>query len=169
MVISVFFLMGCDLFADPQAEADRESVERFQQQMEADKRDQDKHKAEPDQVLASGDVLSVRVNYGDSGVSQCQVRIDNKRNDWYDEVEFWVDGEETLATENTKSQDYNFGSTNFNQQMTNEIKNPKFDDKEDIKGDYRVTVTASNGYAESLKVMWDGEQFTPNLLNFSLE
>ncbi|HSM33512.1 MAG TPA: hypothetical protein VK987_05445, partial [Anaerolineae bacterium] len=33
--------------------------------------------AEPDQVLATGDVLSVRVDFGDSGASLVRVRIDN--------------------------------------------------------------------------------------------
>jgi hypothetical protein len=122
------------------------------------------NQAEPDQALASGEVLSVRVNYGNSGAAQCQVRIENERNGWYDEVEF-IAHAGSLGGADKMYDDYPFGSTNFNRQLTQ----PEYYDPEDAKGDYRITVTADTGYSATATVKWDGERFNPSLISFSLD
>ncbi|MBN2405327.1 MAG: hypothetical protein JXE06_07080 [Coriobacteriia bacterium] len=125
---------------------------------------QKEYQAEPDQTLASGQVLSVRVNYGKSEASQCQVRVENERNGWYDEIEDTAEAG-VLGSGEKKYGDYPFGFENFNRQLTQS----EYYDPKDAKGEYRVTVTASTGYSATAKVTWDGERFSPNLLAFSLD
>jgi len=164
MVITVILLMGCS-FLTPEEQGKTEQAVREVWAEEKEEAKLEGYKAEPDQVLASGDVLSVRVSYGESGAGQCQVRIDNERNDWYDEVE--ITAAAGLA-EGKGYDDYRFGSTNFNAQITNEINNPKYT-PESVNGVYKITVTADTGYNTTVSIKWDGEQFTPNLLSFSLD
>ena len=120
--------------------------------------------AEADQTLASGQVRSVRVNYGKSGATQCQVRIENERNGWYDYIED-IAHAGVLGSGEKMYGDYPFGSENFNRQITQ----PEYYDPKDAKGEYRITVTASTGYSATAKVTWDGERFSPSLLAFSLD
>jgi len=161
-------LMGCSLLdtADSVGAEKMREEERVRLE-EAAKDDQERAKAqaEPDQALAAGDVLSVRVNYGGSPASQCQVRIDNDRNGWYDEVEHLVDSGSPLGSLGQGRDDYTFGSTNFNRQLTQ----PEYYDPVDAEGEYRITVTANDGYSATAKVYWDGEALTPSLLSFSLD
>ena len=161
-------LMGCSLLetADSVAADELREEERTRiEETAKDEEDRAKAQAEPDQVLASGDVLSVRVNYGGSSASQCQARIDNDRNGWYDEVEHLVDSGSPLGSLGAGRDDYTFGSQNFNRQLTQ----PEYYDPVDAEGEYRVTVTANDGYSTVVKVYWDGEKFSPNLLSFSLD
>jgi hypothetical protein len=125
---------------------------------------QKEDQAEPGQALASGEILSVRVNYGNSGATQCQVRIDNERNGWYDEVEF-IAHAGSLGGADKMYDDYGFGATNFNGQLTQ----PEYYDPKDAVGEYRITITASTGYSSSTTVKWDGERFNPSLLSYSLD
>lgn len=168
MVAVVLFLFGCSLLdtadsvgADKMREEERMRLD----EMDRDEQDRENAKADPDQVLASGDVLSVRVNYGSSTASQCQVRIDNDRNGWYDEVENWVDSGSPLGSLGQGRDDYSFGSTNFNRQLTQ----PEYYDPVHAEGEYRVTITANDGFSTVVKVVWDGEMFSPNLLSVSLD
>ncbi|MCE5190802.1 MAG: hypothetical protein LLG08_03455 [Actinomycetia bacterium] len=168
MVATTLFLMGCSLFET----ADSVGVEKMREEerlrleeLAKDEEDREQTKAEPDQVLASGDVLSVRVNYGESAASQCQVRIDNDRNGWYDEVENWVDDGSPLGSIGQGRDDYRFGAQNFNKQLTQS----EHYDPADAEGEYRVTVSANDGYNTVVKVHWDGEKFSPSLLAFSLD
>lgn len=170
MACVAFVLMGCSLLdtadsvgADKMREEERIRLEEMAQ---ADEQSTNVE-AEPDQFLASGDVLSVRVNYGESGATQCQVRIDNERNGWYDEVEF-IAYAGALASETHAYDDYTFGSENFNRQITNPHNAPLYT-PEAVKGEYTITVTASTGYHTTVKVRWDGERFNPELLSFSLD
>lgn len=170
VAVVALVLMGCSLLdtadsvgADKMREEERMRLDEMTKDEEA----REKVKAEPDQALASGEVLSVRVNYGDSGATQCQVRIDNDRNDWYDEVEFTAHAG-TLGSTEKAYDDYDFGSENFNKQITNPFNAPLYT-PEAVNGEYRITVTASTGYSSEVKVHWDGERFTPGLLSFSLD
>jgi len=170
VAVVAIVLMGCSLLetadsvgADKMREEERMRLDEMTKDQEA----QEKVKAEPDQALASGHVLSVRVNYGSSGATQCQVRIDNDRNDWYDEVE-WTAHAGVLGGAEKNYDDYNFGSENFNKQITNPANAPLYT-PEAVNGEYMITVTASTGYSSVVKVHWDGEKFTPNLLSFSLD
>jgi len=59
MVLSIVFLMGCSLLDT----ADSVTVDQMKQEQEQDiqrTEEQEKHRAESDQALASGDVFSVR-------------------------------------------------------------------------------------------------------------
>lgn len=168
MVAVALFLFGCSLLetadsvgADKMREEERMRLDEIAKEEEA----QEQAKAEPDQVLASGDVLSVRVNYGASPASQCQVRIDNDRNGWYDEVEYIVDSGSPLGSLGDGRDDYTFGAENFNRQLTQ----PEYYDPVDAEGAYRITVTANSGYSTEVTVHWDGQKFSPNLLSFSLD
>lgn len=170
MVAVTLVLMGCSLLET----ADSVGVEKMREEerirledMDKDEKDRANAAAEPDQVLASGAVLSVRVNYGNSGASQCQVRIDNERNGWYDEVE-WMAHAGTLGSATKPYDDYTFGSENFNKQITNPYDAPLYT-PEAVNGEYLITVTASTGYSTTVKVHWDGERFSPSLLSFSLD
>lgn len=168
VAIVAIVLMGCSLLETADsvgAEKMREEERIRLDEMEADEKSKAKAQAEPDQVLASGDVLSVRVNYGGSTASQCQVRIDNDRNNWYDEVEHNVADGTPLGRLGEGRDDYTFGSKNFNGQVTQ----PQYYDPADAEGEYRVTVTANDGYSTVVKVHWDGSQFRPNLLSFTLD
>lgn len=158
MVIAAVVVTGCADMRGEQALREIWAEEKDEAKL-------DEYKAVPDQVLASGDVLSVRVSCGESGAKQCQVRIDNERNDWYDEVE--VTAAFGLAA-GKGYDDYPFGAAIFNKQITNEINNPKYT-LEAVNGVYKVTVTADTGYSVTVNVRWDGEQFSPNLLFFSLD
>lgn len=168
-IASSLFLMGCGLIEafEPDKTGD-ELRDRTEEQQRISFEEQKKFKAEPDQVLAAGKVLSVRVRYGQSVGTMCTVRIDNPRNDWYDLVE--RSSEYALdSVDMEKYGDYDFGSTNFNGQITNEIKNPKFDDPKRAEGEYRVTVTTAGGFRGSTTIIWDGKRFQPNLLSFSTD
>lgn len=168
MVVVSLFLLGCSLLETADsvgAEKMREEERVRLEEMAKDDEDRAKTEAEPDQVLASGDVLSVRVNYGGSPASQCQVRIDNDRNGWYDEVEHMVDSGTPLGELGQGRDDYTFGSQNFNRQLTQ----PEYYDPIDAEGEYRITVTANDGFSTVVKVHWDGEKFSPELLSFSLD
>lgn len=167
LVVSLVFL-GCSLLDT----ADSVGVEKMREEErmrldEASKDDEarSKAKAESDQVLAEGDVLSVRVNYGESTASQCQVRIENERNGWYDEVEHIVETGSPLGSLGSGRDDYTFGSSNFNRQLTQ----PEYYDPDDAKGDYSIIVTANDGYHAVVKVYWDGERLSPSLLAFALD
>lgn len=168
MMAITLFLLGCSLLdtadsvgADKMREEERTRLD----EMDKDEKDREKAKAEPDQVLASGDVLSVRVVYGGSSASQCQVRIDNDRNNWYDEVEHQVADGTPLGRLGEGRDDYNFGSQNFNKQVTQ----TQYYDPADAEGEYRVTITANDGHNSVVKVHWDGKKFSPNLLSISLD
>lgn len=170
MVSVTIFLMGCSLLdtADSVGAEKMREEERIRlDEMAKEEEQRDKAKAEPDQALASGDVLSVRVNYGTSGATQCQVRIDNDRNGWYDEIEY-IAHSGTLAGPTQAYNDYGFGSQNFNRQVTNPNNAERYT-PEAVNGEYTITVTASTGYSAVVKVYWDGESFAPNLLSFSLD
>ncbi len=167
MVIVTIFVMGCS-FLTPEEQAQTEQAVRDTWAEGKEEAKLEEYKAEPDQVLASGDVLSTRVNYGASEASQCQVRIDNERNGWYDEVEIWVDSGDPLGSTVKPYDDYRFGSTNFNKQITNPNNAPTYT-PEAVKGEYTITVTANDGYSTTVKVNWDGEKFSPSLLSFSLD
>lgn len=167
MVATTLLLMGCSLLETADsvgAEKMREEERIRLEETAKEQQDRVKAQAEPDQVLASGDVLSVRVNYGGSTASQCQVRIDNDRNGWYDEVENWVDSGAPLGSLGEARDDYRFGAYNFNKQLTQ----PEYYDPIDAEGEYRITVTANDGYRATAKVYWDGAVLSPNLLSFSL-
>lgn len=167
-IFVVMLLMGCDPIWSINSAADDDIYAALDaDERAAASKDQGKYKAEPDQALASGQVLSVRVNYGQSGAAQCQVRIDNDRNDWYDEVEF-IAYESSLGNSEKPYDDYGFGSENFNKQITNPNNAPLYT-PEAVKGAYRITVTADNGYNASATVTWDGKRFSPSLLSFSLD
>ncbi len=156
-------LMGCALL-DLFVESSDSNFYEYEGE-DAIKKDPPKeYQAEPDQALASGEILSVRVNYGKSGAAQCQVRIDNERTGWYDEVEF-IAHAGSLGSADGMYDDYPFGATNFNKQLTQ----PEYYDPEDAEGEYRITVTADTGYNATATVRWDGERFNPSLLSFSLD
>lgn len=166
LLLVVTLLLGCDLLAT----ADSVGAEKMREEERIRlKETEARQELEPssDQTLASGDVLSVRVDYGTSGATQCQVRIDNERNDWYDEVEF-IAHAGTLGSSEKMYDDYTFGSTNFNLQVENPYNVPQYT-AEAVKGEYVVTVTASTGYFQSTKITWDGQRFSPDLLAFSLD
>lgn len=168
IVFVAMLLMGCEPVWTINSAADEDMNAALDaQEREAASKDQDKYKAEPDQALASGQVLSVRVNYGQSGAAQCQVRIDNDRNDWYDEVEYLA-YESSLGNTEKPYDDYGFGSENFNKQLTNPNNAPLYT-PEAVKGTYRITVTADTGYSANATVSWDGKRFSPSLLSFSLD
>lgn len=173
IMLASLLLFGCDFLdgllggvgsraAEEDREAGQQAIEDILQPQEPQK--QQEHKADADQVLASGQVLSVRIHYGESGATQCQVRIDNERNGWYDEIEDTAQAG-VLGSAEKAYGDYPFGSENFNWQLTR----PEYYDPKDAKGDYRITVTASTGYSATAKVTWDGERFNPSLLSFSLD
>lgn len=176
MLVSTL-LVGCDWFdfaADPYTETrrDRERAAQQWEEWNAQAAEQQKAQAtpppqvEPDQVLAAGDVLSVRVDYGDSGATLARVRIDNDRTGWYDWIEFMCHADGcSLATELKSHDDFPFGSENFNKQLTQ----PEYYDPKDVPGDYQVTMEADTGHSRYAVVRWDGEQFVPNLLYFSLD
>ena len=156
-------LMGCAL-ADLWVESSDSNFYEYTGEDAIKEEPKDEHAAEADQVLASGQVLSVRINYGKSGATQCQVRIDNERNGWYDEIEDTAEAGVLGSGEKTYG-DYPFGFENFNRQLTQ----PEYYDPKDAKGEYRITVTASTGYSATAKVTWDGERLNPSLLTFSLD
>ena len=169
IVLASLLLFGCDFFdglSDGDTKTERDRVREALEREEREALVTQQYEAETDQVLAAGNVLSVRVNYGKSGASQCQVRIDNDRNGWYDYVEDMSHASgSSLGTDEKPFGDYPFGSENFNRQLTDtENHDPK-----DAVGEYRVTVTADTGYSRYATVKWDGERFTPNLLSFSLD
>jgi hypothetical protein len=159
-------LVGCEYawMADPGLT--KEGRERIEQAAKQDAQATPPPQVEPDQVLATGDVLSVRVDFGDSGASLVRVRIDNDRTGWYDWIEDMclADGC-VLATELKSHQDFDFGSVNFNKQL----EQPEYYDPKDVPGDYQVSVEANTGHSRDAVVRWDGEQFVPNLLYFSLD
>ena len=166
MLITIVFLLGCDFFQGADSAAIEDMADKARQMTE-EVEEQAKYRPEADQVLASGDVLSVRVNYGKSAASQCEVRIDNKRNNWYDEVEFTVTGGTPLGDSVKPYDDFRFGSTNFNRQLTK----PEHYDPKDAGGQYTITVTANDGYSATTTAFWDDvlNKFSPNLLSFSLD
>jgi hypothetical protein len=169
-------VMGCDFFEGLSESAGSQVLQRDEERREMEARELEerlkaleRHKAESDQVLAAGTVLSVRVNYGKSGASQCRVRIDNERNDWYDYVEWTAHASgSSLGNAQKPYDDYDFGAENFNQQITNPNNAPSYT-PEAVEGEYRITVTADTGFSATTDVTWDGEQFNPSLLSFSLE
>jgi hypothetical protein len=180
MLVSTL-LFGCDaaeewfdFAADPYTETkrDRERAAQQWEEWEAQAAEQRKAQAtpppqvEPDQVLAEGKVLSVRVDYGNSGATVVEVRIDNDRTGWYDEIEFMCLADDCeLGAPPRTYQDYDFGSENFNKQLNH----PEWWDPEGVPGDYQVTMEADTGHSRHAVVRWDGEQFVPNLLYFSLD
>jgi len=172
LVIAVvsLILMGCSLLETADsvgAEKMREEERIRLDEAKKDQEQQEKAKAEPDQALASGEVLSVRVNYGDSGATQCQVRIDNERNGWYDEVEF-IAHAGTLGGTDQMYNDYEFMAENFNRQITNPHNVERYT-PEAVDGEYIITVTSSTGYSSTITTIWDGERFNPALFSFSLD
>jgi len=165
MLVVSFLLMGCSLTECAQDKM-VEDQEREVQRMMEDADEADKHSPEPDQALAAGEILSVRVNYGGTGATQCQVRIDNERNDWYDEHE-WT-GEYGLGSADKNYDDYGFGSENFNRQITNPNNAPLYT-PEAVEGYYKITITSSTGAEIFAKTFWDGQKFEPNLLYYTLD
>ncbi len=167
IMLASLLLFGCDFFDGFSESGGSRDVEKLREETRRELEEMNRqleHEAEADQALASGEVLSVRVNYGNSGATQCQVRIDNERNGWYDEVEF-IAHAGSLGGPGKMYDDYGFGATNFNRQLTQ----PEYYDPEDAAGEYRITVTAGTGYNATAKVSWDGERFSPSLLSFSLD
>lgn len=165
VLIVSFLLMGCSL-TECASDKQVEDQQRAVQQMLEDAKEAEEHMPEPDQALASGEILSVRVNYGATGATQCQVRIDNGRNDWYDERERTA--EYGLGGSEKNYDDYGFGSTMFNQQITNPNNAPLYT-PEAVEGYYDITITSSTGGEIFGKTYWDGEKFEPDLLYYTLD
>lgn len=163
MLASTILLMGCGLLetadsvgADKMREEERV---RQEEQAELDRYSQ----ADADQVLASGQVLSVRVHWGtDTEATSCLVRIENPRNGWYDEIEDSTAGE-SLGSSGPGFADFPFGAENFNRQTNQEY----YPEPEDIAGAYDLSIQLSTGESEHMKVYWDdeGKRFEPGLLN----
>jgi hypothetical protein len=165
MLVSTL-LFGCEYawVADPGLT--QEGRERIEQAAKQDAQATPPPQVEPDQVLAEGKVLSVRVDYGNSGATVVEVRIDNDRTGWYDEIEFMCLADDCeLGAPPRTYQDYDFGSENFNKQLNH----PEWWDPEGVPGDYQVTMEADTGHSRDAVVRWDGERFVPNLLYFSLD
>jgi len=108
-------------------------------------------------VLTDGNVLVVRLQYAidenNEDLSEWyKVRLDNDRSQWYDYVEW------TGITRQPGSQtynDYDFGSTNFNKQLTDE-----YYDAADVDGTYTLTITGSNGYSKTVQLNWQNGEWT---------
>jgi hypothetical protein len=135
---------------------------RLQEQEKLDKARQ----VEPDQALASGQVLTVRVNWGkDTEATNCLVKLQNPRNGWYDEIEdtALAEGATLSSGGNKPSRDFPFGAENFNRQQKTEW----YPEPGDMEGEYTLLIQLNSGQQETLKVYWDTEtgEFEPNMLN----
>jgi len=107
-----------------------------------------------DMVLAEGQILKVRLHYGDETLDTeawYKVRIDNPRNNWYDYVEWTAYHGFGGGTKNYD--DCDFYAENFNKQVTSEHYDPA-----DVDGIYIMTVSGSNGYQMEKNLTWDSSQ-----------
>jgi len=109
-------------------------------------------------TLAEGQILLVRLRFGtalaDVPNGSYKVRIENRRNNWYDEVEHF--GSLGLGgAETSKFNDFIFNATNFNVQMTK----PEYYDPKDVDGDYILTLSNSLGWEMQKRLIWENGAF----------
>lgn len=108
-------------------------------------------------VLTEGNVLVVRLQYATDENDEDQsewykVRLDNDRSGWYDYVE-WTGI--TRHSGGRTYDDYEFGSTNFNKQLTQDYYDPA-----DVDGTYTLAITGSNGYSKTVQLTWKNGEWT---------
>ena len=109
-------------------------------------------------TLAEGQILLVRLRFGtalaDVPNGSYQVRIDNRRNGWYDEVEH-IGSLGLGGTDTSKSSDFIFYATNFNKQMTQ----TEYYDPKEVDGDYILTLSNSQGWEMQKRLIWENGAF----------
>ena len=108
-------------------------------------------------VLTEGNVLVVRLQYAPDENDEDQsewykVRLENDRSQWYDYVE-WTGI--TRRPGGRTYDDYDFGSTNFNKQLTEDYYDPAH-----VDGTYTLTITGSNGYSKTVQLKWQNGEWT---------
>lgn len=144
---------GCTSCAEPKIES---SIEKAQREYG--------EKATYDPVtnqeltLAEGQVLLVRLRFGVALASTpdgtYSVRIDNKRNGWYDRVDYT--SSVGLGGDNpTKHNDFIFNAANFNKQMTQ----TEYYDPKDVDGEYVLTLSNSQGWEMQKRLTWENGAF----------
>jgi hypothetical protein len=108
---------------------------------------------ETDLVLREGQILNVRLNYGqatDGESAWYQVLLKNFKNDWYDVVRYSAE-HGFGGREWDNFHDYDFHITNFNEQLTQEQYNTT-----SLDGEYRLIISSSHGFAMEVTLHWAG-------------
>ncbi len=144
---------GCSSCAEPKIES---SIEKAQRE------DGEKNTYDPETnerlSLAEGQILLVRLRFGTALAAvpngSYQVRIDNRRNNWYDEVEH-IGSLGLGGTDTSKSNDFIFNATNFNKQTTQ----TEYYDPKDVDGDYILTLSNSQGWEMQKRLIWENGAF----------
>ncbi|MEL7570888.1 MAG: hypothetical protein AAGU14_10065 [Eubacteriaceae bacterium] len=156
-MIWIIFLVGCTISYEGCSDGyDEDPLKKYQKQMLEDMQKDEKDgriATEDDMVLAQGEILKVRLHYGKDTLETeawYKVKITNERNGWYDYVE--VTAYHGFGNSEKNYDDYTFTSTNFNRQITDKHYDPQM-----VQGDYRLTITGSNGHYVEKWINWDND------------